>query len=548
MGEDRTGPNVPDAAGRSDPPPRPRRDGAATAFPLEGTADHRRAAPPHVQSLAVPRGPRPRRHRGPRADQHRQDASRHRADARAPDRHDRAAPAAARPGGLPARRREGGPREGRPRHRRGEDQAGPAALLDLHHRGDAAGPRRGVRGHRRDPARRRHGPRPRLHRPPALRPRPGGDPADRLLDHAAAGPGPDPQRPHHDQAAALAAHLRGGEAAVAAAPAHRHRGVLGRGGLRDRRADPPPARGRRGGARCPVAADPQRPGRDVPGGRRRLPRGHRRGRDGPQSRRRSRRVRGQLEVRRHPLPQAHARRDGPDRGARGAPPLGRHLRLHRPLPAIRGRAGGAAGEPRLRSPAHPAVAQPGSHLRQPGRPAGEPRRAPARIGPDPRPDGRGSAGPRDPHEGGRHPRHGAQRPRGAPPVGRLRRPGLPQGPPAGARRPRGPALPVPHEGHGGPHPRHVVRRAGRDDRPDRRRHRHAVPPDRAGAHLDLRGEPSRLATRPRTLAGRDASGRGQAVRRPARTPREPLRRPAHKRPDAAPEREHDARSPDHRRR
>ena len=133
-------------------------------------------------------------------------------------------------------------------------------------------------------------------------------------------------------------------------------------------------------------------------------------------------------------------------------------------------------------------------------------------------------------------------------VGRLRRAGLPQGPPAGARRPGGPALSVPHEGDGRPHPRHVVRRAGGDDRPHRRRHRHPVPTDRAGAHLDLRGKPSRLAARPRTLAGRDASGRGQAVRRPARTPREPLRRPAHKRPDAAPEREHDARSPDYHRR
>ena len=50
------------------------------------------------------------------------------------------------------------------------------------------------------------------------------------------------------------------------------------------------------------------------------------------------------------------------------------------------------------------------------------------------------------------------------------------------------------------------------------------------------------------LAGRDASGRGHAVRRPARTSREPLRRPAHQRPDAAPERERDDGSRDHRRR
>jgi ATP-dependent RNA helicase SUPV3L1/SUV3 len=61
-------------------------------------------------------------------------------------------------------------------------------------------------------------------------------------------------------------------------------------------------------------------------------------------------------------------------------------------------------------------------------------------------------------------------------------------------------------------------------------------------------KPSGLAYRPGTLAGRDSSGRGQAVRRPARTPREPFRRQAHQRPDAAPEREYDVGSPNYRRR
>ena len=56
--------------------------------------------------------------------------------------------------------------------------------------------------------------------------------------------------------------------------------------------------------------------------------------------------------------------------------------------------------------------------------------------------------------------------------------------------------------------------------------------------LDLRGEPTRLARRPGALAGRDASGRGQAVRRPARAAGESIRRSAHQRADAAPEREY----------
>ena len=50
-------------------------------------------------------------------------------------------------------------------------------------------------------------------------------------------------------------------------------------------------------------------------------------------------------------------------------------------------------------------------------------------------------------------------------------------------------------------------------RPDGRGHRHPLQPDRAGAHLELRGQPARLAEGPRALAGRCASGRGQAIGR-----------------------------------
>ena len=53
-------------------------------------------------------------------------------------------------------------------------------------------------------------------------------------------------------------------------------------------------------------------------------------------------------------------------------------------------------------------------------------------------------------------------------------------------------------------------------RPHRRRHRHAVEPDRPYPDLDLRGQPSGLAGRSRALARRHARGRGQAVRCAAR--------------------------------
>ena len=133
-------------------------------------------------------------------------------------------------------------------HRRGEDQAGQPALLGLHRRGHAARSRRGVPGHRRDPARRRFRPRPRLHRPHAQSPRARGDAGARRRHHAADGGEAAARRAHRQPAAAVDAHLRRREEAHAAAVALGHRRLLGGRSLRHRRIDPPPARRRRGGA------------------------------------------------------------------------------------------------------------------------------------------------------------------------------------------------------------------------------------------------------------------------------------------------------------
>ena len=67
--------------------------------------------------------PRRRRHRRARADQYRQDPSRHRADAGAFLRHDRPAAAAAGARGLQQMRRSGRRRQRGADHRRGENQA-----------------------------------------------------------------------------------------------------------------------------------------------------------------------------------------------------------------------------------------------------------------------------------------------------------------------------------------------------------------------------------------------------------------------------------------
>ena len=100
------------------------------------------------------------------------------------------------------------------------------------------------------------------------------------------------------RAAPLEAHLRRREEDHAAAAAHGAGRLLGRRGLRHRRADPPPARRRGRRARRAQPAHAQRPGGALSVRRRRLPGRHRRHRHGPQPRRRSRGLRRHAQVRR----------------------------------------------------------------------------------------------------------------------------------------------------------------------------------------------------------------------------------------------------------
>ena len=99
--------------------------------------------------------------------------------------------------------------------------------------------------------------------------------------------------------------------------------------------------------------------------------------------------------------------------------------------------------------------------------------------------------------------HGRRRGRAA--VGRLPDPGLPQDRAGRARRTGDHLVRLPDEE--GPDPRCLVRRPGRAGRPHRRRYRHVIGPDRANPDLDLCGQSSGLAVRPRTLAGNYARSR-----------------------------------------
>ena len=133
----------------------------------------------HAPFCAAPR-------RGSRADQYRQDAFRHRAHARSPDRHDRvsAAPAGARelrPDRQTARRARR-----RADHRRRKNPAAEPVLFRLHGRIDAARPAGRVSRGRRDPALRRPRARPRLHGPAAARPRHDRDDVSRRRHDKAA--------------------------------------------------------------------------------------------------------------------------------------------------------------------------------------------------------------------------------------------------------------------------------------------------------------------------------------------------------------------------
>ena len=88
--------------------------------------------------------PRSAARRGPRADQYRQDPSRHRAHARPSQRHDRVPAAPARPRELRPDRQAEGRALGRPDHRRREDPAAEPVLFRLHRRIDAARSRRSI--------------------------------------------------------------------------------------------------------------------------------------------------------------------------------------------------------------------------------------------------------------------------------------------------------------------------------------------------------------------------------------------------------------------
>ena len=168
----------------------------------------------------------------------------------------------AAPAGARELRPHGGPQGRPPRradHRRGEDRPARRPLVLLHRRGHAAGPRRRVRRGGRDPALRRPGPRPRLHRPPAACARHGRDHVSRRRDHPPAAAAPGAAGRHRDPAAPVATDLCRPGQAVRLPPRTRRGRVQRRRGLRDRRADPPPARRLRGGDGAPVARAPATP-------------------------------------------------------------------------------------------------------------------------------------------------------------------------------------------------------------------------------------------------------------------------------------------------
>ena len=120
----------------------------------------------------------------------------------------------------------------------------------------------------------------------------------------------------HQPAALLDPVLRRRQQAASSAAAQRGRRLLGGRGLHaGRGAAPPEGRGR-GGAGCPVAAHPQRPGRHVPGRRGRASGGHRRDRHGPQHGRGPCRFRRPRQVRRHRASPPAPARDGADRRPR----------------------------------------------------------------------------------------------------------------------------------------------------------------------------------------------------------------------------------------
>ena len=254
-------------------------------------------------------------------------------------RRDGAAAAPARARGVRPREHARGRASGGAGHGRRKARPGAAALLDLHHRGDAARAARraacGLRRGRRDPAGRAPRARSRVHRSPAARARPRRD-LVHGLEHGrrpwCARSCPRLRVTQLPRLSQLDAH--GTELAAHAAATQRRRRVQHARGVRAGRCAAPSARRRGGGARRALAARAQRAGRALPGRRGRLLGGHRRHRHGPQPRHRSRRARGHVQVRRLRDASARERRAGADCGSRRSLPARRDLRhARRPSPS-----------------------------------------------------------------------------------------------------------------------------------------------------------------------------------------------------------------------
>ena len=172
---------------------------------------------------------RRRRHRGARADQHRQDPSRDRAHAGAFLRRDRPAAAAAwRARSITRSSTAPGQRIRRADHRRREDQADKSAVLGVDRRSDAARSRRVVSRGRRNPDRGRSRTRPRLHRPHPQPARPRRDLVARRGHHAPHDRAAVARRQHRHKAAAVAARIRRRSQDHPPAAAHRDRRVFRR--------------------------------------------------------------------------------------------------------------------------------------------------------------------------------------------------------------------------------------------------------------------------------------------------------------------------------
>ena len=216
------------------------------------------------------------------------------------------------------------------------------------------------------------------------------------------------------------------------------------------------------------------------------------------------------------LPAADSGRARPDRRPRRPPHARRHLRHDRPLPAVRAETRSTRSRTTASSPCaccNGAIRT--STSRPCRRCATASPQPPQRARADARADRRGPGGARDRLA---RRRHRARFARSKAAVERLwevcqvpdyRK--VSPAEPCRARRRRSTASSM----RDGVVPDDWFARQRGDGRPHRRRHRHAVRPHRAGAHLDLRRQPAGLAGRSRALAGRHASGRGQAVGRAA---------------------------------